>query len=280
MWLFPARAAKQAIESGVNFWKHDLVNKLIVLVSLALVAGTIFLAHDLLATPRGSVVYETLFQTGGGIPTSIPVPPTATAVFTPTTAFFPSLTAVQPTGATPTTGAVSTQTPTPLPATATSIAFSTPSATPLSSSLASTGCIPANPRQTGRVLGVIDGNTINVYTDGLVYVVRYIGIAVPKYDGVKEPYGEVAMSRNSNLVYGKDVSLVQDVSEKDPAGRLLRYVLVGNIFVNLELARAGFATAANVAPDTACAQAFSEAEQAARRAQAGRWAATPTPPSH
>ena len=109
---------------------------------------------------------------------------------------------------------------------------------------------------------------------------RYIGIAVPKYDEVQELFGEAAMLRNSNLVFGKDVSLVKDVSDKDPAGRLLRYVLVGDTFVNLELARAGLATAANVSPDTACTQAFGEAEQAARHAQVGRWAAMPTPPAH
>ena len=271
---------KSAIKAILNFWRKDIINKLIILVSFALVVCIIFVASNLIATPEMSVVYATLFKKAGGIPTIIAVPATANPIFTPTTAFFPSVTAFSNTEISPSASSIIANKSTPNPATATTIsAFFLPSVTLPSPSSASTACIPGNPRQTGKVIGVIDGNTIKVYTDNLVYVVRYIGIDVPKYDSVKEPYGDAAMFKNSNLVFGKEVSLVKDVSDKDPVGRLLRYVLVGDTFVNLELAQDGFATAVDIAPDTACSQAFKDAEQAARQAQVGRWIPTATHPS-
>ncbi len=69
---------------------------------------------------------------------------------------------------------------------------------------------------------MIDGNTIKVYTEGKVYVVRYIGITVPRYDDVKEPFGQAAQMKNSKLVFGKEISLMKDVSDKDSVGHLMR----------------------------------------------------------
>ena len=43
------------------------------------------------------------------------------------------------------------------------------------------------------------------------------------------------------MVDQKDVILVKDVSETDQYDRLLRYVIVGDDFVNLEMVRDGFA---------------------------------------
>jgi endonuclease YncB( thermonuclease family) len=63
------------------------------------------------------------------------------------------------------------------------------------------------------------------------------------------------------LVYGKDVSLVADVSNKDENGRLLRYVVAGNTFVNLEMIFQKLGTAVDIPPDSACAQIFNQAEQ-------------------
>jgi hypothetical protein len=57
---------------------------------------------------------------------------------------------------------------------------------------------------------------------------------------------------------------------------LLRYVISGDVFVNLELIKMGYAKAASYPPDMACDQVFSAAEDEARAAQTGMWAATPT----
>jgi endonuclease YncB( thermonuclease family) len=96
------------------------------------------------------------------------------------------------------------------------------------------------------VTRVIDGDTIDVNINGVVQRVRYIGIDTPEYTSTKEYYGAEATAKNRSLVEGRTVTLVKDVSETDRYDRLLRYVLVGNVFVNYELVRLGFATAGNL----------------------------------
>ena len=146
------------------------------------------------------------------------------------------------------------------------------------SSASATACIPNNPPQTGRVVGVLDGNTIKVLlnSDGKIYVVRYIGIAVPKYGETQELYGDVAEAENYDLVFAKSVNMFSDTSDKDSVGRLLRYVTVGDNFINLAMIQHGLATAATVQPDVACDAVFKSAEQIARQSQVGRWVPTPT----
>lgn len=105
---------------------------------------------------------------------------------------------------------------------------------------------------------------------------RYIGIDAPGRD---EAWFVDANLANSELVEGKTVLLVRDVSEVDQYDRLLRYVLVDDIFVNYELLRRGLADAVTFPPDVACAETFSEASRSARQAQAGMWGALPEAPA-
>jgi len=79
------------------------------------------------------------------------------------------------------------------------------------------------------------------------------------------------------LVLQKEVILIKDVSETDPYDRLLRYVIVGDVFVNLLLVETGFARAMQYPPDISCADTFLRAEQAVRASQLGIWRSTPTP---
>lgn len=131
------------------------------------------------------------------------------------------------------------------------------------------------------MVGVIDGNTIKVLldSDGKIYFIRYIGITVPQYGEVVQPYGEAAEAVNYKLVFAQKVNLFEDASDKDSAGRLLRYVMAGNVFVNWQMVQDGFATAMSAPPNTACDSVFQNAEQVARQAEVGRWVATPTPSS-
>jgi len=138
-------------------------------------------------------------------------------------------------------------------------------------------CIPDNLRQTGKVVEVLDGNTVRVLfaDDGLVHVIRYIGVASP----ADKPYSIAAEQKNTQLVYGKQVVFIPDGIDKDPSGRLLRYVLVDDSFINLELIRLGLGAAADSPADFACAQAFQQAEAAARTGLIGSWYLTATPDS-
>lgn len=138
-----------------------------------------------------------------------------------------------------------------------------------------------------RVVSIVDGDTIDVVVDGQTHRVRYIGIDTPETKDPRtgvQPYGPEATEANRRLVEGRDVKLVKDVSETDRYGRLLRYVYVdvpvGQIFVNLELVRQGFAVASTYPPDVAHQAEFVAAEREARNAKRGLWsAASDAPPT-
>jgi endonuclease YncB( thermonuclease family) len=136
-------------------------------------------------------------------------------------------------------------------------------------------CIPStNAQTTGRVLEVLDGNTVRALlkNTGLVYTVRYIGIAAPK----GSTFSESAKAKNSELVYGqgKELTFIMDSVDKDDRGRLLRYVLSGGTFVNAELLRLGLGSVEETPGLTACSQIFKQAEQAAKDIKAGMWIST------
>jgi micrococcal nuclease len=125
------------------------------------------------------------------------------------------------------------------------------------------------------VVNVIDGDTIDVFIQGRVYRVRYIGIDTPETvhptRGV-EPYGIEASNRNKELVAGKTVYLEKDVSEVDRYGRLLRYVwLEDEKMVNALLVAEGFAQVATYPPDVKYVERFLVLQSQAKAAGLGLW---------
>ncbi len=139
-------------------------------------------------------------------------------------------------------------------------------------------CLPTNTiREQGKVVKVVDGDTIEVEINGSLFKVRYIGIDAPESTIQIEYFGEEAAAHNQALVDGREVTLIKDVSETDRYHRLLRYVMVGEVFVNYELVRGGYANALRYPPDVACADVFRAAERQAREEGLGLWAPTPTP---
>ena len=197
---------------------------------------------------------ETIPNTGMGMPVETSTPEivvTTTETGTPA----PTQTSPQP----------STSTIAPTAA----ITF-TPQVT-LPAALAS--CLPQNTiRESGLVVGVVDGDTIDVRMNDQVVRVRYIGIDTPEQD---QPFFSQATAFNQSLVGNKTVTLVKDTSETDSFGRLLRYVVAGDIFVNAALVEQGAAAASAYAPDTACVSAFEAAQRTAQTAQIGLWMPTP-----
>jgi endonuclease YncB( thermonuclease family) len=143
----------------------------------------------------------------------------------------------------------------------------------LSSNIVS--CIPQNTvRETAKVTRVIDGDTIEVNINSQAYRVRYIGVDTPEQN---QPFYSDATAINKQLVLNKTVTLVKDVSESDQFNRLLRYVIVGDTFVNLALVTDGYAVAATYPPDIACASTFATAQGVARSQEVGLWRPTATP---
>ncbi|MCL4364512.1 thermonuclease family protein [Patescibacteria group bacterium] len=131
------------------------------------------------------------------------------------------------------------------------------------------------PNLSVKVTRVIDGDTI--ITEGNKKV-RYIGIntaeivyPTPKGKPYFECYAKEAYEENKKLVEGKTVTLIKDVSDVDKYGRLLRYVYVGDVFVNDFLVRQGFAKIMTVKPDTKYYQQFKIAQNEAKEKNLGLW---------
>ncbi len=129
------------------------------------------------------------------------------------------------------------------------------------------------------VTKVIDGDTIEVSLSGKLYRVRYIGIDTPETvdpNRPVQPFGVEASKKNTELVAGKTVRLEKDVSETDKYGRLLRYVYVGNLFINAELVRLGYAQVSTYPPDVKYADLFLQLQREAREVGIGLWATSTT----
>jgi micrococcal nuclease len=92
----------------------------------------------------------------------------------------------------------------------------------------------------GKVVGVKDGDTIEVLVDGRAVVVRFEHVDCPEIGG-GQPYGRVAKKFVSDLCFGKEVKLVSK-GTKDRYGRLIAVVFTGDgVNVNLELVKNGLA---------------------------------------
>lgn len=124
------------------------------------------------------------------------------------------------------------------------------------------------------VTHVVDGDTIDVNIDGEIRRVRYIGIDTPesvKPDVEVQCFGLESTAKNKELVEGKQVRLVRDISDVDKYDRLLRYVYVGDEFVNLSLIEEGYARSVTFPPDVAKIDVFLEAERNAKAENKGMW---------
>ena len=139
----------------------------------------------------------------------------------------------------------------------------------------STITTPSTSLTEATCIRVIDGDTIEVLIDGAEYKVRYIGIDTPEMNDSRpdvRALAEEATLVNKNLVDGKVVELEKDVSETDRYGRLLRYVYVGDTFVNAELVALGYAQVATYPPDVKYVDLFTQMQDQARDAGLGLWA--------
>ncbi len=142
------------------------------------------------------------------------------------------------------------------------------------------GCTTVSP-ETGdavpvgvaaSVLEVVDGDTLIAEVDGVRESVRLIGINTPERGAC---VSQEATDRLADLVSEGEVSLVDDVSDRDEFGRLLRYVLVGAADAGRQLVEEGLAVARRYPPDVARAEEYEAAEDSARDAGIGLWADDP-----
>jgi micrococcal nuclease len=127
---------------------------------------------------------------------------------------------------------------------------------------------------TGPVVKVVDSDTIDVQLDGRQIRVRYIGMNTPETKHPtkgKEPCGSEASAANRRLVEGKTVRLELDVQSWDRYQRLLAYVYTGEVMINAELVRLGYAQVATYPPNVKYQDLFVRLQREAREAGRGCW---------
>lgn len=127
------------------------------------------------------------------------------------------------------------------------------------------------PPVVANVKRVIDGDTIELSTG---QIVRYIGIDTPELNTetkTPECYALEATNENRQLVEGKTIEIFRDISDTDKYGRLLRYVYLGNVFVNASLVKNGFARTFRVLPDIKYQELFNLDQSEAKENLRGLW---------
>ncbi len=93
-----------------------------------------------------------------------------------------------------------------------------------------------SPIQKLTVIEVTDGDTMKL-SDGKTF--RLYGVNAPE---VKEPLFEEAKAFTQNLILNKEISFEQEENYKeDKFGRMLGYVIVSGVNLNIELMRNGLA---------------------------------------
>jgi endonuclease YncB( thermonuclease family) len=122
----------------------------------------------------------------------------------------------------------------------------------------------------GRIVGVVDGDTVDLLTDSKQLVrARLAGIDAPER---AQPFGAVAKKALSDLVFSKRATLTG--SKRDRYGRVVAKVSVDGRDVNLAMVRMGYAwhykkyQAEQKLSDRAI---YSEAQDAAARTRSGLW---------
>lgn len=127
---------------------------------------------------------------------------------------------------------------------------------------------PPPERVRARVLDVLDGNTIRVQVQGRESIVRYIGVELP---APSDPFHDVINSVNQRWVGGRFVELEADDQDRDPEGRLLRYVWVDNAMVNAALLAAGLGRSVSRSPNDRYSRQFTQLEENAQNDGLGMW---------
>jgi endonuclease YncB( thermonuclease family) len=104
--------------------------------------------------------------------------------------------------------------------------------------------------------------------------VRLIGVDPPEPRPAKKPgqaFGPEAAAFAVQLVEGKKVRLECDVPRQDQSKRLLAYVYVGDLMLNAELVRQGYAQVATVPPNVKYQELFLQLQREAQEAKRGLW---------
>ncbi len=130
----------------------------------------------------------------------------------------------------------------------------------------------------GRVVWVVDGDTIQVRVGSRLEKVRYIGINAPEIPHKARWWregGAQAHSANRLLVAGQTVRLELDVVHRDAYRRLLAYTRVRRarrwVLANAAMVREGFAQVMTIPPNVKYRALLLALQREAREAGRGLW---------
>ncbi len=130
----------------------------------------------------------------------------------------------------------------------------------------SNGACNPKPNTTEIIVSsVIDGDTIKLSTGESV---RLIGINAPE---TGEFCSLEATNKLKELILGKKIISEKDVEDKDQYGRLLRYVFINGINVNIEIVRLGLAHAYEYGSNTKYLAQIKQAEDEAKQNEGCLW---------
>ena len=96
-------------------------------------------------------------------------------------------------------------------------------------------CTPARAWH-GKVVKVLDGDSLRVARNGRIYEIRLYGIDTPEH---RQPYANQARKMSKRLLLGKTVSV--DPRDRDRYGRIVALVRSEGRLVNRELVKYGLA---------------------------------------
>jgi len=148
-----------------------------------------------------------------------------------------------------------------------------------SSQIGDTSTNSVRKSDTATVVEVIDGDTIDIRIGGRTESVRLIGIDTPETKHPRKPvqcYGHEASAFTAGaLPVGTPVRIERDIEARDVYDRLLAYVfrLSDDMFINLQLARQGYARVLTIKPNAAYLSEFVAAANKAKTENLGLWQA-------
>jgi micrococcal nuclease len=128
---------------------------------------------------------------------------------------------------------------------------------------------PTNAKLTGRVINVIDGDTLTVLANFERYRVRLSDVDAPNPD---EPWGNRASLTLAEKVFARTVRV--EIVESDDHGRIVGTVWLGDRNINREMVKAG---AARAVRDGIRDPSLREDEAFARASGEGLWRDLPEP---
>ncbi|HCT7767162.1 TPA: thermonuclease family protein [Klebsiella pneumoniae] len=121
---------------------------------------------------------------------------------------------------------------------------------------------------SGRIVRVIDGDTVQVLTGGEMVRVRLNGIDAPESS---QPFGQKAKQNLINLAAQKDSRI--ESQDKDRYGRWLGTVVINGVNINAEQVKVGMAWAYRY-HGRASDENMLRLEQEARQHRIGLWSAS------